>query len=261
MDAAGIPVYACQAEYGYGQWEVNLEHAGALEMADRHVIYKAGVKELALQEGLTPTFMARPRPDDMGSSGHFHVSLWRDGDPAFAASPDGHELSAVGRAFLAGLLEHLAGTALFFAPYANSYKRHATEDFGGGIAAWGHDNRTVALRVVGHGRSIRIEHRFGGADANPYLAAAAILAAGLDGMERGADPGAPVVGNAYAREDLPRTHASLGDALAAFEGSSFVAQAFGKDVVEHYAAHARAEWRSYLRAVTDWEVERAFELA
>lgn len=260
MDAAGIPIWACQAEYGLGQWEVNLEHADPVEMADRHVIYKAGVKEMALQSDLACTFMARPN-EDMGSSGHYHISLWQGGQPAFTDGQQGKQLSAVSGSFIAGLMRHLDETALLFAPYVNSYKRHLTEDFGGGINAWGFDNRTIAFRVVGHGDSLRIEHRYPGADANPYLAATAILAAGLDGIERSLDPGPPFVGNAYEDPELPRTPESLLDALRTFEASEFVAETFGKEIVEHYAAHARGEWAGYLRAVTDWEVLRAFEQA
>jgi glutamine synthetase len=260
MDAADIPVYACQAEYGLGQWEVNLEHAGPLEMADRHAIYKAGVKEMALQEELSVTFMARP-VNDMGSSCHFHTSLWRDGEPVFPEETAPHHLLETGRHFLGGLLSRLDETALFLAPYVNSYKRHNTENFGGGIEAWGFDNRTVAFRVVGKGPTLRIEHRYAGADVNPYLGLAAVIAAGLDGMENETDPGQPFVGNAYQDDGLRRTHRSLADAVEAFEGSDFVHSAFGKEVVAHYAAHGRGEWEGYLKAVTDWEVMRAFELA
>ncbi len=260
LEAAGIPVHACQAEYGLGQWEVNLEHAGALEMADRHVIYKAAVKELALAAGLSATFMAMPRANDMGSSCHLHVSLWRAGEPVFPAPGDPGRLSHEGRAFLGGLLAHLEETAVLMAPFANSFKRHRTEHFGGSVRAWGMDNRTVALRVVGSGPGLRVEHRYPGADANPYLAAAALVAAGLDGIGRRLDPGPPVEGDGY-RADLPRTAGSLGEALAAWEASAFAREAFGEEVVEHYAAHARAEWEGYLGAVTDWEVLRAFELA
>jgi glutamine synthetase len=260
MDEAGVPIYACQAEYGLGQWEVNLEYADALEMADRHVIYKAGVKELALQEGISVTFMARPKAADMGSSCHFHTSLWDRDRPLFPAE-DPHQLSDVAKGFLGGLLADLDDTAVLFAMLVNSFKRHATEDFGGGIKAWGLDNRTLALRVLGRGPTLRIEHRYGGADANPYLAGAAIVAAGLDGIARGIDPGPPYVGNAYADRSLPRTPGSLRDALDAFESSDFASASFGKDVVTHYAAHARGEWESYLKAVTDWEIDRNFELA
>lgn len=261
MEAAGIPIWACQAEYGLGQWEVNLEHTDPLEIADRHVVYKAGVKEMALREGLAISFMARPVGSEPGSSCHFHVSLWREGRSAFAEGPGARQLSEVGRSFLGGLMSHLDESSLFLAPYVNSYKRHLTEDFGGGINAWGHDNRTLTFRIVGEGPSLHIEHRYAGADVNPYLGAAVILAAGLDGVERSLDPGPPFVGNAYADQELSRAPESLSEALKAFEGSSFVVETFGKDVVEHYAAHARAEWSQYLRAVTDWEVLRAFENA
>ena len=255
MDASGIPVDACQAEYGLGQWEVNLEHATALETADRHAVYKAAVKELAAAEGLSATFMAKPAAADMGSSCHLHFSLVRlaDGSPAF---PD--EMQP----FLGGLMEHLPETALLFAPFVNSYKRHVGDmAFAGGPIAWGHDNRTVTFRVVGNGSSLRIEHRYAGADTNPHLAAAALIAAGLDGIERSLDPGPALAGNAYERSDIPRAPSSLGEAIDAFQSSDWVAATFGKDVREHYAAMARAEWQAHLSAVTDWEIERGFEQA
>jgi glutamine synthetase len=255
MDASDIPVDACQAEYGLGQWEVNLEHASALETADRHAVYKAGVKELAAAEGLSATFMAKPVASDMGSSCHLHASLVAivDGSPAFpdALAP-----------FLGGLMEHLAETALLYAPFVNSYKRHVGEmAFAGGPIAWGRDNRTVSFRVIGAGPSLRIEHRFAGADVNPHLAAAALIAAGLDGIERSLDPGPPLTGNAFERAEVPRAPSSLGEAIAAFESSDWAAATFGKGVIEHYAAMARAEWQGYMNAVTDWEIDRGFEQA
>ena len=262
MDTSGIPVDACQAEYGLGQWEVNLEHAPALETADRHSVYKAGVKELAFAEGLSATFMAKPVAADMGSSCHLHVSLVNlvDGSAGFPRRDDQPGRSAVMNAFLGGLVEHLSETALLFAPFVNSYKRHVGDmAFAGGPIAWGVDNRTVSFRVVGTGPSLRIEHRFAGADANPYLAAAALIAAGVDGVEHALDPGPPVTGNAYERADLQRAPGSLGEAIAAFEASEWVSATFGKEVVEHYAAMGRAEWQSYLSAVTDWEIDRGFE--
>jgi glutamine synthetase len=150
---------------------------------------------------------------------------------------------------------------VFHAPYVNSYKRHIPDDFGGGIKAWGYDNRTIAVRVVGHGDSLHVELRYPGADVNPYLATAAMIAAGLDGIERGLDPGEPYQKNAYeTREPLPRTPRSLAAAIDCFRASRFVNDAFGDKVVAHYAAHADAEWLGYLKAVTDWELRRAFEL-
>jgi glutamine synthetase len=264
LEAAGIPVDACQAEYGLGQFEVNLEHADALETADRHAVYKASVKELAQQQGLSATFMAKPVGADMGSSCHLHVSLVRLADdlPAFPESPGSNEQSPAMRAFLAGLMEHLSETALLFAPFVNSYKRHVGEmAFAGGPLAWGVDNRTATFRVIGSGPSLRIEHRFAGADANPYLAAAALIASGLDGLERALDPGPPISGDAAALADVPHAPASLGDAIDAFGGSDWVAATFGKEVVEHLVTMARAEWQAYLRSVTDWEIDRGFENA
>jgi glutamine synthetase len=261
LAAAGIAVAACQPEAGLGQWEVNLDPADPLEMADRHALYKAAVKELALRADLTVTFMAKPVADDLGSSCHLHCSLLADGRPVFPEAPGSADLSATGRRFLGGLLRHLDASALCFAPYANSYKRPLAGMAAGGVVAWGHDNRTVALRVAGTGDTLRIEHRYPGADVNPYLAAAALLAAGLEGVASGHDPGPPVAGDGDERGDLPRPPASLGDALAAFERSSFGAAAFGAEVAAHYAALARGEWQAYLRAVTDWELLRAFEAA
>jgi glutamine synthetase len=261
MEEAGVPVYSIQTEAGRGQWEVNFAHCDPLLAADRHLIFKSAVKEFARRAGMAVTFMARPVADDLGSSCHIHCSLVKDGSPALPEEPDSSRLSPLGLHFLAGLLEYLAATAIFFAPFANSYKRHAPGFAAGGVAAWGYDNRSVALRVVGHGPSLRLEHRYPGADANPYLAAAAVIAAGLSGISEGRDPGQPVAGDADARGDLPRTPLSLGDALTAFADSRFVQEAFGADVAKHFAAHARAEWRAFLEAVTDWEITRGFETA
>jgi glutamine synthetase len=259
MEATGISVGSAQTEAGRGQWEVNFEHCDPLQAADHHLVYKACVKELARQAGLTVTFMARPVADDLGSSCHLHFSLTADGQPVFPIEPGSGSLSPTARHAIGGLLEHLSATAYFFAPFANSYKRHAPGFAAGGVAAWGHDNRSVAIRVVGQGDSLRVEHRFPGADANPYLAAAALIAAGLDGISNQRDPGPPVQGDADARGDLSRPPRSLGEALAAFEGSQFVQSAFGSGVAAHYAAHARAEWMATLSAVTDWELTRGFE--
>lgn len=258
---AGIPVYASQAEFGLGQWEINLDYAEAMEVADRHVIYKESIKEMAMYEGLSITFMARPCQDDLGSSCHLHCSLRSfDDAPVFAKEDNPAELSTTGLAFLGGLMSHLDETALFFAPYVNSYKRHSVP-FSGAVNAWGSDNRTLGFRVVGSGSSLRIEHRYPGADVNPYLAAAAIIGAGLDGIQRGLDPGPGIVGNAYDHSGLPRPPSSLGQAIEHFETSEFVAETFGKEVAANYATHARHEWHAYLSDVTQWELERAFELA
>jgi glutamine synthetase len=260
MEASGISVGSAQTEAGRGQWEVNFEHGDPLQAADHHLVYKACVKELARQAGLTVTFMARPVADDLGSSCHLHFSLTADDQAVFPLEPGSGSLSPAARHAIGGLLEHLPATAYFFAPFANSYKRHAPGFAAGGVVAWGHDNRSVAIRVVGRGESLRIEHRFPGADANPYLAAAALIAAGLDGLATQRDPGPPVKGDADARSDLSRPPASLGQALAALEGSRFVQSALGPAVAAHYAAHARAEWVAALTAVTDWELTRGFDV-
>jgi glutamine synthetase len=259
MTSAGIPVGSAQTEAGRGQWEVNLPPTDPLAAADQHLIFKLGVKELAQRAGHSVSFMARPVPTDLGSSCHIHCSLFDCGEPIFPAQPGSGALAAIGRHFLGGLLAHLADTAIFFAPNVNSYKRHAPGFAAGGVVAWGMDNRSVAVRVAGHGETLRLEHRYPGADANPYLAAMAILAAGLAGIAAARDPGLPTEGDADARRDLSRTPSCLGDALSAFECSTFAHESFGNDTVAHYAAHARAEWMAFLGAVTDWEIARAFE--
>src|SRR5215203_2738677 len=259
MEAAGIFVGFAQTEAGRGQWEVNLENTAPLQAADNHLIYKACVKELARQAGLTATFMARPVADDLGSSCHLHVSLWADGQPVFPIEPGSGSLSLTGLYVVGGLLEHLSTTSYFFAPFANSYKRHAPGFAAGAVTAWGRDNRSVAIRVAGEGASLRIEHRFPGADANPYLAAAVVIAAGLEGIASGRDPGPPVEGDADSRPDLPQPPASLDEAIAALQSSEFVGGAVGSEIAAHYAAHARAEWAATLVAVTDWELVRGFE--
>jgi glutamine synthetase len=259
MEAAGIMVGSAQTEAGRGQWEVNFPHTGPLQAADHHLVYKACVKELARRAGLTVSFMARPVVDDLGSSCHLHFSLTADNQPVFPYESGSGALSRTGQHAVGGLLEHLPATAFFFAPFANSYKRHAPGFAAGGVVAWGQDNRSVAIRVVGRGESLRVEHRFPGADANPYLAAAALIAAGLDGIASQRDPGSPVEGDADARPELSRPPASLGEALAALESSQFVRRSFGDAVAAHYAAHARAEWAATLGTVTDWELARGFE--
>src|SRR5918995_5995863 len=174
MEAAGICVGSAQTEAGRGQWEVNLEHSDPLQAADQHLLYKACVKELARQSGRTVTFMARPVADDLGSSCHLHFSVWANGQPVFPVEPGSGSLSSTGFRVVGGLLEHPPATAYFFAPFANSYKRHAPGFAAGAVTAWGRGNRSAAIRVAGEGESLRIEHRFPGADANPYLAAAAL---------------------------------------------------------------------------------------
>lgn len=261
MERCGIPVYACQAEHGLGQWEVNFCHTDPLAMADQHSIYKASIKEMATRAGLGITFMARPIGTDTGSSCHVHFSVYRNGVPVLAHAERPGELSDEGLGFVGGVLAHLDELAVLYGPAVNSYKRHLAQDFGGGIKAWGYDNRTVAVRVVGAGTGLNVEVRYPGADVNPQLALAAVLESGLDGMTRQLDPGPPVVGSAYGRSDLSQTIPSLGTAVGRFEESEFAARVFGQAAVAYYADLAKAEWGAYMASVTDWEVARGFESA
>ncbi len=265
VDASGIPVEFSKGEWGPGQHEINLRYAPALEMADRHVIYKLAAKEIAWQAGRSLTFMAKWHHDHAGNSLHIHVSLAdRDGQPAFGApgtplagtSVDAPDLF---RHWLGGLLEHARELAFFFAPTVNSYKRFQPGTFAPTGIAWSYDNRTAGFRVVGHGPSLRVECRIPGADANPYLAYAALVAAGLDGIERKLDPGPAFEGDVYAAQGLPQVPSSLGSAIALLETSSFARGAFGDDVIDHLLHFARTEWAQYEAAVTDVERTRYFE--
>ncbi len=264
VDASAIPVEFSKGEWGPGQHEINLRYAPALEMADRHVIYKLAAKEIADQQGGALTFMAKWNADHAGNSLHVHVSLWDEGDrPLFAGDEPlaGTPVSAspVFRGFLGGLLARARELSFFFAPTVNAYKRFQPGTFAPTGIAWSWDNRTAGFRVVGHGPSLRIECRIPGADANPYLVYAALLAAGLEGIEQGADPGPVFVGNVYEAADLDQVPHSLGEAIALLEGSAFAREAFGDEVVAHLLHFARTEQAAYDAAVTDWERERYFE--
>jgi glutamine synthetase len=265
VDASGIPVEFSKGEWGPGQHEINLRYAPALEMADRHVVYKQAAKEIAAAAGASLTFMAKFDESLAGSSLHIHLSLWgKDrGEPAFeggeALPGCPAKVSAVFRGFLGGLLAHAREIALFLAPNPNSYKRYRPGTFAPTGIAWSYDNRTAGFRVVGHGPSLRVECRIPGADANPYLAYAALLAAGLDGVERGLDPGPGFSGDAYASKDLPQVPHSLAEAAALLEQSAFASKALGADVVEHVLHFARTEERAIATRVSDVERARYFE--
>ncbi|MBI2708383.1 MAG: glutamine synthetase [Actinobacteria bacterium] len=254
MEAAGVPVEFSKGEAGFGQHEINLEFAEALEMADRHSVYKNGVKEIADQEGRAVTFMAKYRSDDVGSSCHIHSSVW-DAPGARSLMPD----DALFRGWLGGLVGHSRELSLLFAPYVNSYKRFQPDSWAPTAVAWGDDNRTCGLRVVGHGEARRVESRIPGADVNPYLAYAGVIAAGLAGIERAADPGPAFRGNAYADPDVARIPATLVEAMALWQDSDLARDAFGDDVHHHVLNTARQEWAAASWAVTDWEVRRGFE--
>jgi glutamine synthetase len=263
MTESGVPVEFSKGEWGPGQHEVNLRYDDLLTMADRHVIYKHAAKEIAWQRDAAVTFMAKWNENLAGSSMHIHVSL-RDlaGNPAFLgnqAMGDGVEGSDVFRWFLGGWLAHAREIAAFYAPFPNSYKRYQAGSFAPVGIAWGYDNRTLSFRVVGKGPSLRIECRAPGADANPYLVFAVSVAAGMDGIARRIEPPPPVSGNAYlvpGVEHLPRT---LPEAVAAMEGSAWLREALGADVVEHYAHFFRTEQEKFDAVVTDWERRRYFE--
>jgi glutamine synthetase len=252
MQAAGIRVENSKGEAWPGQQEINFRFSDAVTMADNHTIYKNGIKELANQHGCSVTFMAKPDHTWIGSSCHIHSSLWKDGRSAFDGEPD------VFRHYLAGQLAAGAELALFFAPNINSYKRYATSSWAPTTLAWGYDNRTCAFRVVGHGQGLRIENRMPGADANPYLAFAAILAAGINGIEQGLEPPPAFEGNAYV-SDVPRFPSTLRDAVAALEKGTVARQALGDDVVDHYLNYARTEQQLFDAVVTEYERGRLFE--
>ena len=252
MTAAGMVVENSKGECNLGQHEVNFRYAGALETADDHVVYKTGAKEIAIQEGMSITFMAK-YDEREGNSCHVHLSL-RDGAdaPVFADSP------ATFDSFLSGVLGSLRELTLFHAPHVNSYKRFAEGSFAPTTVAWGHDNRTCAVRVLGDGMARRLELRSPGADVNPYLTIAALIAAGLDGIDRELPATPPLEGNAYTA-DAERLPGSLREAQELFGSSALARAAFGDEVVDHYVNCAQVEIDAFSAAVTDWELRRGFE--
>jgi glutamine synthetase len=254
MLAAGIPIETSKAEAWPGQHELTFRYGDPVTSGDHHVIYKHGAKEIAEQNGCSVTFMAKPDHRGFGNSCHIHTSLWQGGRNAF------EDESELCRHFLAGQLAGIRELALFVAPNVNSYKRfYGGVNWAGNTITWAHDNRTTGFRVVGHGSSFRVEARIPGGDCNPYLAFAALLAAGLDGIERELPLPPPYEGNAYAAEQAERFPPSLREAIAALEAGSLARTVFGDDVVDHYLNYARAEQRLFDRVVTDYERERMFE--
>jgi glutamine synthetase len=258
MQGAGIPVEFSKGEAWYGQHEINLRYADAVTAADRHTIYKNGVKEIAFLNGISATFMAKPSEKDIGSSCHIHSSLTRadGGENAFV---DGHEETDIFRHYLGGLRARIRELALFIAPAINSYKRYAAESWAPTSVSWGRDNRTCGFRIVGHDQSTRVECRIPGADVNPYLGCAAMLAAGLDGIENQTDPGPELKGNAYEAAEAEPFPSSLREAVDLWEGSDFARSAFGEDVWKHYLNYGRTEQRLFDEVVTDYERRRMFE--
>ena len=252
MQAAGMKVETSKGEAWPGQHEINFRFSDAIAMADNHVVYKNGAKEIAHLNGCSITFMAKPDHSAIGSSCHIHASLWRGETSAFAGESD------VFKQFLAGQIACARELALFFAPTINSYKRYAAASWAPTTLAWGHDNRTCGFRIVGKGPALRAETRIPGADANPYLAFAAVIAAGLHGIEQGLELPPPFEGNAY-ESDVARFPHSLREATAALEQGTMARAALGDQVVDHYLNYARTEQELYDSVVTCYERERMFE--
>jgi glutamine synthetase len=274
MSAARVPIESSKGEWSRGQHEINFTYAEPLPMADMHVLFKQGIKEIAEQHGKAVSFMAKYAPSEAGNSCHIHISVWKNGRNLFPG-PRGkagrgeragakHENpggagSNLFRYFLGGLIKYSPEFCLFFGPTINSYKRYQPASWAPMRMAWAVDNRTVGFRVVGEGNAFRIENRMPGADANPYLALAAMLAAGMAGVEEKLDCGTEYAGNAYVDARLARLPGSLRDAADLFERSKLARQAFGDSVLDFYVRHARLEVEAFHNAITDWEKLRYFE--
>ncbi|MDH3246273.1 MAG: glutamine synthetase family protein [Saprospiraceae bacterium] len=261
LNRSGIPVENSKGEWGLGQHELNIRYAEALDMADRHVLFKQCLKEIADAKGMSVTFMAKYREDGAGSSCHIHISLWQDGDNVLTGDQQLGPVhcSDTFKWFLGGWMTHAADVMPFYAPTINSYKRFVDASWAPTRLAWSYDNRTAGFRVVGDGPSLRIECRIPGADCNPYLAYAALLASGLDGIKNKIEPPQMFSGDVYAAQHLTHVPHTLQEAVKKFSESSFCKEAFGAEVVDHYTHFFQSEIKSYSAAVTDWERKRYFE--
>jgi glutamine synthetase len=262
LQAAGIPVENSKGEWGPGQEEINVRYADALEMADRHAILKNGVKEIAYGLGKAVTFMAKWDFSLAGSSSHIHASLWdaAGSTPFFYDADAEHGMSELMRRFMAGQLKYARDITWFLAPYVNSYKRFQVGTFAPTKAIWSRDNRTAGFRLCGeHGKGVRVECRIGGADLNPYLAFAALLAAGLAGIDEELALEPAFVGDAYHGTGIREVPKTLREAIDLLDKSTMLRSAFGDEVVEHYLHTARWEQFEYDRRITDWELRRGFE--
>ena len=261
LKMSGVPVENSKGEWGLGQHELNVRYAEVLEMADRHVVYKQCLKEVADSMGISVSFMAKFHTDRAGSSCHIHMSLWQDGRNAFAGDKKcGPVLgSDIFRWFLGGWIKHVPDVMPFYAPTINSYKRFADGSWAPTRLAWSYDNRTAGFRVVGKDQSLRIECRIPGADCNPYLAFAASLASGLSGIKNKVEPPECFEGDIYAAKHLDRVPYTLENALDNFKNSEFSKEVFGPEVVAHYAHFFSSEIADFNKSVTDWERKRYFE--
>ncbi|MFC2967760.1 glutamine synthetase family protein [Acidimangrovimonas pyrenivorans] len=259
---AGVTVECSKGEAEIGQEEINVKYSDALDTADMHAITKNGCKEIAFLKGRSVTFMAKYRADRAGSSSHVHQSLWSGATSAFLDPAAAHGMSEKMRAYLAGQLKYARQITYFLAPYVNSYKRFTEGLFAPTKIVWSLDNRTAGFRVCGEGtKAIRIECRIGGSDLNPYLAMAALLAAGLAGIEEGLELEPETTGDVYHAEGVTGVPRTLGEAAAEMTGSAMLRAAFGDAVVEHYTRAALWEIEEQNRTVTDWELSRGLELA
>jgi glutamine synthetase len=261
MPGFGVPIESSKPEWGLGQQEITLDYCDTLEMADRHVLFKYGVKQLAHRADLTVTFMAKPKIDEVGSSCHLHCSMWSTDDESlcWSAQPPGG-MSAKFGSFVAGQLTHAADITLMFAPTVNSYKRFQPDQFAGTAIALGNDNRSCGFRLIGTGPSYRVENRIPGGDVNPYYAYAATIAAGLDGLERELPAPAIFDGNAWTTDNIATVPTSLHQALDLFAECKMARAAFGEEVFEHLLASAQSELVAFdSHSVTDWEKRRYYE--
>ncbi len=258
---AGIPVENSKGEAETGQEELNIKYASAMDTAAYHSIAKNAVKEIAWQHGHAATFLPKWHHDKVGSSSHVHQSLWSDGKPAFFDESDKLGMSALMKSYMAGLLKYAADYTYFMAPYINSYKRFVKGTFAPTRIIWSVDNRTAGFRLCGEStKAVRIECRIPGSDMNPYLVLAAMLAAGIAGIEEGLELQPPTKGDVY-QGDSGMIPATLKDARNAMHGSAMLRAAMGNDVVDHYVRAAEVEIEEFERVVTDWEVARGFERA
>ncbi len=261
LKQSGIPVENSKGEWGHGQHELNVRYAESLVMADRHAVFKQCLKEIADRLGFSVTFMAKPFHTQAGSSGHLHFSLWADGENVFVGDKSLGKVkgSDLFRWFLGGWMAHVPEMMVFYAPTINSYKRYVDLSWAPTRIAWSYDNRTAGFRIVGSGKALRIENRIPGADCNPYLAYAASLASGIDGILNKIEPPAMFDGDIYAAQSLPRVPRTLEHAVDIFASSDFAKQTFGANVVEHYSHFYRKEVEAFNISVTDWERARYFE--
>ena len=261
LKSSGIPVENSKGEWGLGQHELNIRYAEALDMADRHGIYKQCFKEIAEELEMSVTFMAKYDDDQAGSSCHVHLSLWENCRNAFEGEDELGPVrcSDIFRWFLGGWIAHAPDVMVFYAPTTNSYRRYKAGSWAPTQLAWSHDNRTAGFRVVGSGNSLRIECRLPGADCNPYLVYAAAIASGLDGIYNQLEPPPHFEGDVYQAKELPAVPVNLAEATDLFEKSAFAREAFGDAVVDHYTRFFRTEEAARDESVSNWDRKRYFE--